>query len=138
VAERYGVEELADLGGVNRRTVRYYVQEGLLPAPLGLGRGKHYGPEHLARLLEVKGLQEQGLPLDQIRRRLAGGPRRGPEPAPSGPIARTPWTRLVLLPGVELHVSGDVRIPPPSRVEELAEWCRRHFRRMEEEDDGDR
>ena len=31
---RYDIDELADLGGVSRRTVRYYVQEGLLPAPL--------------------------------------------------------------------------------------------------------
>jgi len=37
--ERYSVGELADLGGVSRRTVRYYVQEGLLPTPLGVGRG---------------------------------------------------------------------------------------------------
>ena len=38
---RYNIDELADLGGVSRRTVRYYVQEGLLPAPLGVGRGRH-------------------------------------------------------------------------------------------------
>ena len=50
--ERYGIDEIAHLGGVSRRTVRYYVQQGLIPAPLGVGRGKHYGPEHLARLQE--------------------------------------------------------------------------------------
>lgn len=33
---------MAELGGVSRRTVRYYVQEGLLSAPLGVGRGRHY------------------------------------------------------------------------------------------------
>ena len=55
-----GIEELAGLGGVTRRTVRYYVQEGLLPAPRGVGRGRHYGPEHLDRLLAVKAMQERG------------------------------------------------------------------------------
>ena len=57
---RHAIGELADLGGVSRRTVRYYVQEGLLPAPLGVGRGRHYGAEHLEQLLKVKALQEQG------------------------------------------------------------------------------
>ena len=35
---RYGIAELAEAGGVTRRTVRYYVREELLPAPLGVGK----------------------------------------------------------------------------------------------------
>ena len=50
----YGILELAELGGVSRRTVRYYVQEGLLPAPLGVGRGRHYGPAHLEQLITIE------------------------------------------------------------------------------------
>ena len=131
---RYGIEDLADLGGVTRRTVRYYVQEALLPPPLGVGRGKHYGPEHLERLLYVKSLQEEGRPLAEIRRHLNGARESAAsieafasEPA----VPRRSWTTLTLLPGVELNVAGDVRLPPPSKIEELAEWCRRHFRREE-------
>ena len=128
----YGIEELAALGGVTRRTVRYYVQEGLLPVPLGVGRGRHYGEEHLARLQAVKALQEKGLSLDEVRQELARGRARGraaaevaqPEPA----VARSAWTRIEILPGVELHVSGPRRLPPPQRLRELAEWCERHFR----------
>jgi DNA-binding transcriptional MerR regulator len=37
----YAIGDLAELAGVSRRTIRYYVQEGLVPAPLGLGRGSH-------------------------------------------------------------------------------------------------
>ena len=74
--ERYAVGELADLGGVSRRTVRYYVQEGLIPAPLGVGRGDHYGREHLDRLLQVKALQEAGRSLDEIRQLLDRAPLR--------------------------------------------------------------
>jgi DNA-binding transcriptional MerR regulator len=125
----YGIEELADLGGVSRRTVRYYVQEELIPPPRGAGRGAHYGPEHLAALLEVKALQERGLPLVDIRRALGAG-RSAPVPAAevaAFPVSRSAWTRLELAPGVELHVSGEVRVPPPGRIQELAEWCRRLF-----------
>jgi DNA-binding transcriptional MerR regulator len=145
---RYGIDELADLGGVNRRTVRYYVQEGLLPAPLGLGRGRHYGPEHLKSLLEVKTLQERGLPLLAIREALATAkPRRGsgvpamesdasgpPPSATARPTRRSSWARLELLPGVELHVSSAYRLPPPGKVEELAAWCRLHLRPEEDDD----
>lgn len=130
---RYGIEELAALGGVTRRTVRYYVQEGLLPAPLGVGRGRHYGPEHLARLQLVKALQEEGRSLEEVKRQLERGPvrRRAAEAAalPEPPVARSAWTRVEIVPGVELHVSGQRRLPPPGRLRELAEWCERQFRR---------
>jgi DNA-binding transcriptional MerR regulator len=134
---RYGVEELAALGGVTRRTVRYYVQEGLLPAPLGVGRGRHYGPEHLQRLEALRSLQERGLRLDEIRRELTRGASRqrasGMGVPPVSPVARSAWTRLEIVPGVELHVSGQRRLPPPSRLRELADWCERHLRRSDEE-----
>ena len=124
----YGIAELADLGGVSRRTVRYYVQEELIPPPRGAGRGAHYGPEHLTALLEVKALQERGLPLVDIRRTLGAG--SAPAPAvqvAAHTVSRSAWTRLEVAPGVELHVSSDVRVPSPGRLQELAEWCRRLF-----------
>lgn len=131
----YGIEELAGLGGVSRRTVRYYVQEGLLPAPRGLGRGRHYGPEHLERLLRVKALQEHGLTLEEVRRALTGRVAAAEPPPQAASVRRSAWTRLELLPGVELLVSGERRPPSAGRLEELVEWCRRHCRRMEEHDE---
>jgi DNA-binding transcriptional MerR regulator len=140
---RYGIEELADLGGVTRRTVRYYVQEGLLPPPLGLGRGRHYGEEHLERLLKVKALQEQGLPLSSIRESVDGGGRAKRADAATSTVVetsialpRSAWSRLELVPGLELHVSSAYRLPSPARIRELAEWCRQNFRPEEEQDDA--
>ena len=136
---RYGIEELAALGGVTRRTVRYYVQENLLPAPLGVGRGRHYGPEHLARLSAVKDLQERGLSLDEVRSALDRGPTRrhvGAAPLatrlPAPEVARSAWTRVELIPGVELHVSGERHVPPAGRLRELAAWCERNLRKHSE------
>ena len=129
---RYAIGDLADLGGVSRRTVRYYVQEGLLPAPFGIGRGNHYGPEHLDHLLRVKALQEAGHTLDEIRRALNGKEveqiaalRAGPTAASA--LAREVWRRITLAPGVELHVAGDVRLPSPGKLAELAGWCRQNL-----------
>ena len=138
--ERYAVGELADLGGVSRRTVRYYVHEGLIPAPLGVGRGDHYGREHLDRLLQVKALQEAGRSLDEIRQLLDGGAAAAARPvvAVARPLPRAVWRRVTVAPGVELHVSDDVRLPSPARLQELAAWCRLHLngRDNPEEDDA--
>jgi DNA-binding transcriptional MerR regulator len=99
----YGVEDLAERGGVSRRTVRYYVQRGLLPAPLGFGRGKHYTEAHLATLVQIRELQEAGVALTDIAQRLAGKePPRAPEPT----VSQSTWTRVLLAAGVELHVQG--------------------------------
>jgi DNA-binding transcriptional MerR regulator len=128
---RYAIGDLAELASVSRRTVRYYVQEGLLPAPLGVGRGNHYGREHLDRLLRVKALQEAGRTLGEIRSDLredAHGDDRPEELPAQSTVERTLWRRLSLAPGVEMHIAGTVRLPPAGRLNELANWCREHFR----------
>jgi DNA-binding transcriptional MerR regulator len=139
-ALRYAIGDLASLGGVSRRTVRYYVQEGLIPAPLGVGRGNHYTAEHLDQLLRVKAMQEAGRTLDEIRRAfgqpensLSGGEPVRDEP----PVSRSLWRRIALTPGVELHVASTVRLPSGARLHELAEWCRRHFPEPDDRNQGD-
>lgn len=130
---RYSVGELAELGGVSRRTVRYYVQEGLIPTPLGRGRGAHYGPEHLELLLRVKTMQERGISLDAIRRALAGDESVEVAAPPTPLVHRSRWTRVELMPGVELQLSSGRRMPAPRRLRELIEWCHRSFPQDEEE-----
>jgi DNA-binding transcriptional MerR regulator len=67
--ESLELNQLADRAGVSPRTVRYYIQQGLLPAP-EKGPGAHYGTEHLDRLLLIKRFQKEHLPLAEIRRLL--------------------------------------------------------------------
>jgi Ca-activated chloride channel family protein len=66
------LDELARQAGTSPRTVRYYVQRGLLPAPGFRGRDTAYGAEHLARLRAIRRMQERYLPLDAIEVELAG------------------------------------------------------------------
>jgi DNA-binding transcriptional MerR regulator len=139
-AAQYAIGDLARLAGVSRRTVRYYVQEGLIAAPHGVGRGNHYGPEHLDQILRVKALQEAGKTLDEIRRAPAGRRAARSSVAPAAEeidVRRSLWRRLVLAPGVELQVAGHVRLPPPGRLRELAEWCRLHLTPENEEEADD-
>jgi Ca-activated chloride channel family protein len=132
---RYSIGEIAERGGVTRRTVRYYVQRGLIPEPLGRGRGEHYSDEHLAAVLRVKALQEQGATLDEIKRLMAGEPEVAePAPAPPRPpvIESRPlkpqvspgqvWVRQAVLPGVELHVLGADRALNERQLSALARF----------------
>jgi DNA-binding transcriptional MerR regulator len=70
----YTLSELAHLSGVSPRTVRYYIQSGLLPAPIGAGPGARYTEAHLDRLRVIRKLQGSHLPLAEIRRRLESIP----------------------------------------------------------------
>lgn len=63
----FKLDELAEKADVSPRTIRYYVQRGLLAPPVFRGRDTAYGEGHLLRLRLIKRLQdERFLPLDAI------------------------------------------------------------------------
>jgi DNA-binding transcriptional MerR regulator len=68
----YDLNELSDRAGVTTRTVRYYIQQGLLPAPEAQGPSTRYGQGHLDRLLLIRQLQREHQPLAEIRAQLEG------------------------------------------------------------------
>jgi DNA-binding transcriptional MerR regulator len=53
-------------------TVRYYQSRGLLEPPAREGRVAWYGPGHIERIREVRGLQRKGLTLAAIKRVVEG------------------------------------------------------------------
>ncbi len=69
---QYTLQELATAAGVSIRTIRYYIGEGLLPAPEGAGPQSHYTQSHLNRLRAIGLLKDRYLPLKEIRKALSG------------------------------------------------------------------
>lgn len=69
--ERYRLRELAQETGVTRRAIRFYIKEGLLPPPEGLGPAAAYTEGHRDRLRLIGRLKGRYLPLREIRRHLA-------------------------------------------------------------------
>jgi len=67
----FKISALAKRTGVSARTIRYYVSEGLLPAPRSRGRYAEYGVAHLNRLRLIGQLKSEYLPLREIRDRIA-------------------------------------------------------------------
>ena len=68
--ESIDILELSDRTRVSPRTIRYYIQQGLLPAPEARGPGAHYGTEHVDKLKLIRRLQAEHLPLSEIRKRI--------------------------------------------------------------------
>ncbi len=104
--------ELSERSKTPARTIRLYISMGLLPGPLRPGRNAAYGPEHLARLAQIRAMQREGMTLSQVRRRLAGGDDEKTE------NASTSWRHYVVAPDVQVMVH-----------EEMAPWRARAVRR---------
>lgn len=68
----YLIHQLAQRAGVSVRTVRFYIDEGLLPPPPTRGRYAVYGDDYLERLELIRLLKARFLPLKEIRARLEG------------------------------------------------------------------
>lgn len=75
----YKVSELADKAGVTKRTIHYYISKGLLLPPKGSGVNSVYDDSHLERLLLIKKLQSEFMPLNKIREYILENPNEKAE-----------------------------------------------------------
>ena len=64
------LKELANASDVTERTIRFYIQQGVLPPPSGAGPASRYGLEHLTRLSLVRRFKAALLPLSRIKELL--------------------------------------------------------------------
>src|SRR5690348_15080794 len=70
---RYSIGRLAELSGLPIKTIRFYSDEGLIPAPARTDAGhRRYDEADLARLQLIRSLRDLGLDLPSIRGVLDG------------------------------------------------------------------
>lgn len=65
--EEYSLDDLVRLSGLPLRTIRFYMQEGLLKGPDSRGKFAHYSQPHLDQLELISRLKKLHIPLQQIR-----------------------------------------------------------------------
>ena len=111
----YSIDELERLTGIKARTIRFYVEKGLLPAPEFRGRYTTYGPVHLNRLQRIRADREARFTLDQIAARLAAigrvAPRSGSGSRPGGIAAK--WAMHARETRYEVPLEGTHRVEEP-------------------------
>jgi DNA-binding transcriptional MerR regulator len=134
----YTSSELAEKAGVQARTIRHYSFMGVLTKPEFRGKLTAYTEQNLAEVLAVRALLQEmrfdhakaalrKMTPEQIRATaglVAPPPVPAAPPAPATakpaspdlPVAPTAtatpgeaWSRVTLLPGLELHVRGDAK-----------------------------
>lgn len=99
----FSLDELCGLVDLPKRTVRYYMQLGLVDRPEGETRAARYTARHMEQLLQIRKWSKAGLALERIRA-LLQAPEHAPA-LPSRPAGTVEvWSHLVVADGVELTV----------------------------------
>ena len=115
----FTLQELCSQVDLPIRTVRYYVQIGLLDKPEGETRAARYGDAHLSQLSSIKRWSASGLSLDRIRELLAQ------QAAPDEPMRApalgsvTVKTHIHIAQGLELVIDPASAGLAPQQLREL-------------------
>lgn len=126
----FSLDELCVLADLPRRTVRYYIQLGLVARPEGETRAARYLESHLQQLLTIRKWTQAGMSLESIRAALdAERQPPPPGPAPRRPGAVEVWSHVLLAEGVELMVEpGRAGLSP----EQVRDFMRRALAAFDE------
>jgi DNA-binding transcriptional MerR regulator len=101
-AKTFSLDEISVLAELPRRTVRYYIQCGLIDRPQGIGKGAFYSERHVEQLLLVRKWQLAGLSLERIGELLKQPDDRPLPPSPRRAGTVEVWSHLVVADGIEL------------------------------------
>lgn len=118
---RHSLDDISTLTDLSLRTIRYYIQLGLVDRPIGEKRGAHYTARHVEQLLTIRKWQAAGVSLDRIREILQEPPSGSlPPPRPRGPGTIEVWSHIVIADGVEITLEPGRAGLSPEAVRTLA------------------
>ena len=116
--DQHTLNELCVLADLPVRTVRYYVQHGLIDRPVGETRAARYGARQLEQVLLIKKWTAAGVSLERIRELLQG------DVAPVPARARQPGSvevhsHLFVADGLEIVIEPGRAQLSPEQVREF-------------------
>ena len=133
--QTFTIYEIAALAELPRRTVRYYIQTGLIDRPQGVGKGAFYTQHHIEQLVLVRKWQLAGLSLEKIGdvlKQQASGPLP-PTPRRSGTVEV--WSHLVVAEGVEVNLEPGRAGLSPEQVRAFFRGVTRLYQQVQESED---
>ena len=142
----FSMKDLEMRTGMSRRTIRYYVEKGLIDPPRGKGRGAYYTLEHLERLTAIKAMTDRGMPFVAVEQAMEHQKHDGldgmvredacdlvysqaqPRVQNNESTGEDLWSRYRIGEGLELHVKPGVLTPHEVKEAEkrLRELLRDH------------
>jgi DNA-binding transcriptional MerR regulator len=110
----FTLDQLSALTDLPLRTIRYYIQLGLVDRHEGDRKHARYTQKHLDQVLQVRAMADQGMPLERIKQLINGITTPVPTPKAAGDISVI--SRVFIAPGVELHIEPQMAGLSPEKL----------------------
>jgi len=100
------IKELEEVTGLNRRTIHYYMKEGLLSPPLRTGKTMaYYSMNHIDEISHIQKLRDEGYPVSLIKQGLSKKNERETDTAVRGKRNAQKKRNLIIEKAVEIFAS---------------------------------
>ena len=131
----FTIFDLAMLGSLSLRTVRYYIQDGLVDRPQGIGKGAYYTKTHVEQILTNRKWQDAGLSLERIRELMLQGAAGPVPPAPRRAGTVEVWSHVVVADGVEVNLEPGRAGLSPQQVRAFVRSVTQVYQQLHESED---
>ncbi len=133
----YSLDELCSLTDISKRTVRFYMQQGLVDRSEGQRKGAYYLERHLMQLLEIKKWQQAGLSLERIKQIIRDEKDNGliPPIQPQQPGSLEVWSHLNIADGIQLQIEPGRSGLSPEQIRKLLKSVTKELNRISGEEE---
>ena len=112
----FTLDQLSALTDLSLRTIRYYMQLGLVDRHEGDRRHARYTSKHLGQIVQVRSMADQGVPLERIKQTIQGNTSPLPLPLPKSAGDISVISKVYVAPGVELHLDPSMAGLNPEKL----------------------
>lgn len=130
--KEFSIDELCTLVDLPKRTIRYYIQIGLVDRPDGETRAARYGQRHLEQLLGIRRWTQAGLSLERIRE-LLSAPTEPPLPRDRTGTIEV-WSHFIVAEGVEVRLNPEQARLSPDQARQFFAAVMAAFQHIKQED----
>ncbi len=113
----FTLDQLSALTDLPLRTIRYYIQLGLVDRHEGDRKHARYTQKHLDQVLQVRAMADQGTPLERIKQLMHGIATPPPLPKAAGDISVI--SKVFIAPGVEVHIEPQMAGLSPEKLRQF-------------------
>ena len=104
--DEFNITALSEATQIEPRTIRFYIQQGVMPGPIGAGRGARYTKKHVEILLNINRWKRAGFSLERIKVLIEEEAPVDVEIRPAKLGVPEPWSRIYLADGIEIHIDS--------------------------------